>query len=292
MRSESPLVSIVIPCYNHEQFVQDSIQSVINQTYNNIELIIIDDGSKDDSVVKIQEMIQSCEERFTRFEFRSRPNKGLSGTLNEALAWCSGKYCSVIASDDQMLSEKTSFQVKYLEKNKEFSAVFGGVELIDENGLMIGIVRPSKRDLSFRNIILSNYTIMAPSQMIRMKAIKSLGTNPYPSHIKIEDWYMWLKLSETGVLKNVKETLVRYRVHDKNTMKNIKLINESRLEVLECFSSSVFYERALRLLYLINHIDEYKRLSISFLKSQDILLFSDVLFYKKFLQLIISRHRL
>lgn len=292
MKSKTPLVSIVIPCYNHESYVQDCIQSVIDQTYNDIELIIIDDGSQDDSVEKIKEMIDSCQKRFTRFEFRSRPNKGLSSTLNEALDWCSGKYYSTIASDDQMFPEKTSFQLRYLEKYQQISAVFGGVELMDKSGLTVGIVRPSKRDLSFKNIILSNYTIMAPSQMIRMKAIKSLGINPYPSHIKIEDWYMWLKLSEIGVLKNVQEILVRYRVHDKNTMKNVKLMNKSRLEVLEYFSNSIFYERAIRLLYLINYTDEHKTLSISFLKSQNIFLFTDILFYKKYLQLLLSRYKL
>ena len=96
---ENPLVSVVIPCYNHEKFVQDCIQSVIDQTYPNIELIIIDDGSKDGSVEKIQEMIVACEQRFTRFEFRHRQNKGLSATLNEALEWCNGVYLSAIASD-------------------------------------------------------------------------------------------------------------------------------------------------------------------------------------------------
>ena len=67
-QSNQPLVSVVIPCYNHENFVQDCIQSVIDQTYDNIELIIIDDGSKDNSVDKIKEMIGLCEKRFTNFE--------------------------------------------------------------------------------------------------------------------------------------------------------------------------------------------------------------------------------
>ena len=66
----TPLVTIAIPCYNHEQYVQDSIQSIIDQSYSNIELIIIDDGSKDNSVLKIQELISICTNRFSRFEFR------------------------------------------------------------------------------------------------------------------------------------------------------------------------------------------------------------------------------
>ncbi|MCD2506173.1 glycosyltransferase family A protein, partial [Staphylococcus aureus] len=74
---------------------------MIDQDYENIELIIIDDGSKDNSVIKIQEMVECCKQRFTRFEFRSRANIGLSATLNEALEWCEGEYFSALASDDQ-----------------------------------------------------------------------------------------------------------------------------------------------------------------------------------------------
>ena len=118
-QSNQPLVSVVIPCYNHEQFVQDCIQSVIDQTYQNIELIIIDDGSKDGSVEKIQEMIPACQERFIRFEFRYRPNKGLSATLNEALDWCEGIYFSALASDDYYHKDKIFFQAYYLQNNND-----------------------------------------------------------------------------------------------------------------------------------------------------------------------------
>ena len=96
---EQSLVSIIIPSYNHERFVCDSIRSVIDQSYQNIELIVIDDGSTDSSVEKIQGLIPLCEKRFIRFEFRHRPNKGLSATLNEALEWTQGEYFSSLASE-------------------------------------------------------------------------------------------------------------------------------------------------------------------------------------------------
>ena len=133
-QSNQPLVSVVIACYNHERFVQDSIQSVIDQTYQNIELIIIDDGSKDGSVKKIQEMIPTCKERFFRFEFRYRPNKGLSATLNEALVWCQGEYYSPIASDDMMLPQKIEKQINFLLKShkNKIVGIFSGYHLIDE----------------------------------------------------------------------------------------------------------------------------------------------------------------
>ncbi|HCJ6574862.1 TPA: glycosyltransferase family 2 protein, partial [Acinetobacter baumannii] len=115
--NEQPLVSIIIPCYNHANFVQDCIQSVIAQTYQNIELIIIDDGSKDETVEKIQKLVTQCTERFVKFEFRHRPNKGLSATLNEALEWCQGEYFSAIASDDMMLNDKIEIQIDFLKNS-------------------------------------------------------------------------------------------------------------------------------------------------------------------------------
>ena len=115
---KQPLVSVIIPCYNHEQFIQDCIKSIINQTYKNIELIIIDDGSKDSSVTKIQEMITLCEKRFTRFELRSRTNKGLSKTLNEAIKWSKGEYWTPCASDDFFHKNKVSAQVEFFLENR------------------------------------------------------------------------------------------------------------------------------------------------------------------------------
>ena len=127
---KNPLVSVVIPCFNHENFVQQTIQSVIDQDYKNIELIIIDDGSKDSSVEKIKSLVSVCVNRFDKFYFIHRINKGLCETLNEAIEICSGEYLCCIASDDIILNDKISYQVKYLENNSSSIGVFGGVEVI------------------------------------------------------------------------------------------------------------------------------------------------------------------
>ena len=254
MQSSQPLVSVVIPCYKHEKFVQDSIQSVIDQTYENIELIIIDDGSKDNSVVKIEEMIDLCEKRFTRFDFRSRPNKGLSSTLNEALEWCEGKYFSPIASDDQMLNYKTSIQVKYLETNNESVAVFGGVQLIDENNRKLEKLLSKARSYSFEDIIMHRHDILAPTQMIRKEAIEKVGG--YNSKLFIEDWYMWLILSRQANLFNMNEVLTLYRKHDGNSSKDFSQMHFGRFEVLNCFSDSEFYVEAVTNIKWLNTYEE------------------------------------
>lgn len=255
MRIESPLVSIVIACYNHEQFVQDSIQSVIDQTYKNIELIVIDDGSKDNSVLKIQEMIDSCKERFIRFEFRNRANVGLSATLNEALEWCRGKYYSALASDDQMLSYKTMDQVKFLEKNQDVSAVFGGVQLIDEHNIKLEKILNQMRSYSFKDILMHKHDLPAPTQMIRMEDIRKVGG--YNPDLYIEDWYMWLKLSQHSRLFYLDQVFTLYRQHGNNSSKNFEKMHHARIEILFLFKDSDFYEEALKNIQWMNATERF-----------------------------------
>ena len=253
MKKKHPLVSIVIPCYNHDKFVQDSIQSVIDQTYENIELIIIDDGSEDGSVQKIKEMIDICEQRFNRFEFRHRANMGLSATLNEALEWCEGEYFSAIASDDQMLNYKTKKQVRYLETHHEFVAVFGAVQLIDENDKKLEKLASKARSYNFEDIIMHRHNLLAPTQMIRKKAIKDVGG--YNANLFIEDWYMWLLLSREGKIFSMNEIFALYRQHDNNISKNFKKMRKGRFEVLEIFKDHDLYEKAMRNLNWVNDFE-------------------------------------
>ena len=252
-QSNPPLVSVVIPCYNHENFVQDSIQSVIDQTYQNIELIIIDDCSKDGSVEKIQEMIPACKERFVRFEFRSRPNKGLSATLNEALEWCEGEYYSAIASDDIMLPEKTKLQVEFLKENKNISAVFGGIELIDNNNVKISERVKQSKQYSFKNIILHQHDLPAPTQMIRLKTLKEMGG--YDRNIIIEDWYIWLKLSSYNDLYYIDKLLCKYRQHETNISKDLEKMHKGRVDVLDHYKNSIYYNKAYKKIKWINKVE-------------------------------------
>src|SRR5690554_2904443 len=187
MTEQQPLVSIVIPCYNHAQFVQETIQSVIDQDYENIELIIIDDGSNDSSVEVIQEMIPACEERFVRFEFRYRPNKGLCATLNEALQWCNGKYVSCLASDDLIKSFKISSQVNFLQSNEAYVGVFGGIDILHKDGSTSCTIGTSEA-YNFEQIIKHKYCLPAPTQLLCLNKVKEVGG--FREGFIIEDWVM------------------------------------------------------------------------------------------------------
>ncbi len=239
-----PLVSIVIPCYNHARFVQETIKSVIDQDYENIELIIIDDGSKDNSVEVIQEMIPACEERFKRFEFRHRPNKGLCATLNEALEWCEGEFFAPLASDDLILKYKTTLQVKYLLNNINCVGVFGGAKILKENG-DISVERPSvAKKYQFKDIILNKFPIFTGSQLLRIKAVREVGG--YSPEVLLEDFYINLKITKGGAtLDTVPGFLVCYRRHENNTTNDYELINSERLKIIESHNDNYYYKSAI-----------------------------------------------
>ena len=242
--SFEPLVTIVIPSYNHERYVVDSLKGVVSQTYKNIELIVIDDGSTDSSVSKIESMFDVCRQRFKRFEFRSRPNKGLCATLNEALEWSQGEFFSLIASDDILLENKTSVLVEVLKADNSIVAAFGGLELIDDLNHPVARVYGADKVHTFDEIIMGETVPGAPAGLMRTNALKNVGG--YPEFLSVEDWYMWLTLTNTGHrLRSIKEPVVKYRIHENNTAKKYKLMHEQRLEILSFFLQSPLYCRAV-----------------------------------------------
>lgn len=248
------LVSVVIPCYNHEDYIQDSIMSVVNQHYENIELIVIDDGSKDASVEKIKELVHICRARFKRFEFRARENIGLCATLNEAIDWCEGEYYAAIASDDILKPEKTDIQVGYLDQHPSCVAVFGSVETISGDGTLLRSSIHAPKTYKFDDIFFHRHKLPAPTQMIRLKYL--LETGGYPAGLAIEDWYMWLKLSISGAtLDNLGVVVTAYRRHAGNMSGQIGKMEKGRYEILEMFKLFSGYRRAYANAVLMAAID-------------------------------------
>ena len=229
------LVSMVIPSYNHDRYIQACINSVIEQDYPNIELIIIDDGSTDDSRCKIEELVPACTSRFVRFEFRDRLNKGLAATVDEGLAWARGQYFAYFNSDDILLPSKTSMLLRNIVDEPNVAGVFSGCELIDADGAYIRSLHPREVYLEFDDLLLSRkHLIITPSQLLRTEAVRTVGG--YPSNLFIEDWYMWLKLTDYGYrLKIIPDVLVSYRQHAGNMSKQAVKMYESRKLILDHF---------------------------------------------------------
>ena len=263
---DTPLVTIAIPCYNHAVFVQDSIRSVINQTYKNIELIIIDDGSTDQSVNKIKEILIECEQRFTRFEFRGRPNKGLCNTLNEALEWAQGDYFCVIASDDQMLPEKTSLQISSFKSDTV--GVFGGVNIINNKNEILSSRVREYSETGFEDILLNKHDLPASSQMFKTDILRQVGG--YNPNVKVEDWDLLLRMSKLNKkMVYIPQLLINYRKHDSNISSDNTFMYTEMIKILDQYVDEPKYAQALYIVkkrLLVNPMKKISKLKAFFLK--------------------------
>ena len=265
--SNDPLVTFLVPSYNHEQYVVACVRSVIEQDYPNIELIIIDDGSNDSSVRTIHRMAEACKRRFVRFEFRSRENQGLSATINEALKWSNGKYFSALASDDVLRPNKTSVLISQIEGEENVAGVFSGCEVISHSGSVVKLLRPPPAYHTFDDILFCKHGVITPSQLLRLDLVREAGG--YPKDIYIEDWYMWLALTQRGFkLKVISDPLVQYRQHASNSSKDALWMYEGRKSVLSYFKDHPGYEFVLAEVCAMAAIDfasVSKRMSSRFL---------------------------
>jgi len=210
---EMPLVSVVVPCYNHEKYVKETIESIINQTYKNIELIVIDDGSKDNSV----NIIDNLQKEYN-FTFIHRANKGLSSTLNEAISLSKGKYITVCASDDMYLYNKITTQVEFMENNPNLGMCFGKVIVFDDfsNEKFLDIPN-TKGGWIFNDLIVNNFFIPAISVLIKKEVLNKVGL--FDESLWVEDWDMWLRISNKYEVGFINEYFAYYRQHDSNSSK-------------------------------------------------------------------------
>ena len=211
-----PLVTVGVAVYNHECYVKQCIDSVLDQDYDNIELIIIDDGSPDNSL----NVIQAClEQRGSprHVYLSSRSNKGMCNTLNEIAQKSHGKYISYIGSDDYWLSNKIREQVAYLETRPECTLVHSNSSRVDSQGQFLKHMDYSGRDNSgdlFEALIKRTGGINTPSHLYRTSVFNDIGY--YDPQFRFEDTDFWLRLTKQHSVGYINATHTCYRWHDNN----------------------------------------------------------------------------
>lgn len=238
------LVTYVMPCYNQGKFVEEAIKSIIDQDYDRIELIVIDDGSTDNTSEIVSSMESVCSSRFDRFSFVSRENRGFVYSLNEGLNWANGEFFSLLASDDVLLPFKTTLMYQLLSKELDtVVAVYGGVEVIDEFGSHVRDIIPKRGYYCFEDIFLKKCPYQTPTQLIKTSALR--GINGFDSNFVSEDWIMLLNLTVSGnTIKITEDQVTKYRRHGENMSKKIELNHNYRLAVLDKFKYHLLYPRA------------------------------------------------
>jgi glycosyltransferase involved in cell wall biosynthesis len=207
----APVVSVVLPVYNAEQYIAAAVQSVLDQTFKDFEFIIIDDGSTDRST----EILQVLARKDPRIKLISRPNTGYVIALNEALAMARGEFIARMDADDICLPTRFEKQVAYLRANPDVVLLGTHVAQMDVAGLVIGPMP----DVAFGHeaineaLLRRGWPIVHPAVMMRTDAVRKVG-GYVVEYCPNEDHDLFLKLGEVGQLENLPEVLVHYRKHD------------------------------------------------------------------------------
>ncbi|MGV8049471.1 MAG: glycosyltransferase family 2 protein [Anaerolineaceae bacterium] len=210
-----PQVSVIIPSYNHEAFIEECIESVLQQTFQDFEIIITDDGSKDGTVAKI--------ERFTdpRIKlFRHSENKGACVAANNCMKHSQGQYLANLSSDDVWMPEKLEVQVDYLDSHNEIAAVFGKVVWIDEDSdpivdpefpyQHVFDVHNRSRYEWLNHFFYGGNCLCHPCSLIRRKCYDEVGWYN-PTMANLPDFDLWVRICLKYDIHILDQNLIRFR---------------------------------------------------------------------------------
>ncbi len=210
--NQTPLVSVLMSVYNSERYLGQTVNSILNQTYQNFEFIIIDDGSRDRSPAILDQYAALDQ----RIHVIHRENRGIPKTRNELLEKAQGELIAVMDSDDIALPDRLAVQVAFLQQHPDVVWVSGAFELIDERGRRLTrIPLPCSNEEIQALLVQGNTSFLHPAAMVRRSAILQVGG--YDEALPTaHDLDLWLKLSDIGQLANVPQTVVKYRIHSQS----------------------------------------------------------------------------
>ncbi|TDE04571.1 glycosyltransferase family 2 protein [Flavobacterium hiemivividum] len=200
-----PIVSVVLPVYNCENYVKQAIQSILNQTFRDFELLIIDDASTDETVKIINSYTDN------RIQLILKPlNSGYTNSLNYGIQIAKGKYIARMDGDDISMLNRFAKQVSFLEVNHEV-IVCGSWFRVIGSGKVIQL--PENADLIKSHLLRGN-CIAHPSVMIRKESLNRLSAVYDANREPAEDYDLWTRLALIGKLHNLQEVLLDYRIHN------------------------------------------------------------------------------
>lgn len=248
----TPLISVIMPCYNMEKFIASSIQSVCNQTFADWELLIVDDASTD----KTAKIVQRFQETDSRIHFAAKSmHTGIAATRNQAIGMAKGQYLAFLDADDVWHPDKLKRQFAFM-KTQNIGFSYSSYNLIDEDGNELGKTINTAGNLDYddylHNTIIGCSTVMVDTSITGQIAVPDFRTS--------EDTATWLNILKKGFLAYaLSEILVSYRIREKSASSNkIKAACDlwkvyrqqeklSLFQTLSCFCSYAYHAIKKRL---------------------------------------------
>ena len=239
--SELPLISVIVPAYNHEQYVCVALESARQQTYPNFEICIIDDGSTDATVARVSKWVEQHQNEVS-VTFLARENRGVTATLNELIDSSNGSYIATLASDDYLLPGSLWDRFNYLRENTQKKAVFGDSIVVDHDGNQIcesviadfhsGNKENYLTDGGLKREIIQHWSVAGSCVMVHRSVYERFR---YDERLMIEDRDFYLKMVSEDLLGFTENPVAAYRVHESNVShkgKNELLVSTSKFKSL------------------------------------------------------------
>lgn len=243
------MVSVVVPCYNCEKYIEETINSILNQTFSNFEILAVDDLSTDNTA-HILEKLRKMDKRIKYFKLTKKG--GATGARNKALREAKGKYIAFLDGDDLWKPQKLEKQIKFMEDNNIYFS-YTNYEKIDENGVPLNILRVSPPKINYFRMKLGDsvgcLTVMYNQEKVGMLQLNDLK--------KRNDFALWIKALEkvdVGYLLN--ENLASYRVTSNSVSRNVSKIKLLKFHYT-LFRKSQNYNILTSCFYTISNVFVY-----------------------------------
>ena len=221
-----PAISIIIPSYNHSRFIEQAVRSVLDQSYDDLELIVIDDGSQDDSLARLTAFTDE------RLRIIAQENRGAHAAINRGLAESQGRYLGILNSDDVYAPRRLEQMIPILEENPAIGLLSSYIEVIDGAGKALGVKRgyanlepwplPYLTE-SFRGgsdgrsaLLTENYLATTSNFLFRRTWYEAVGE--FLPLRYTHDWDFALRMACVAAIEVVPEPLLQYRIHGNNTI--------------------------------------------------------------------------
>lgn len=231
MSNDLGLVSVIMPVYNGKAYIKEAIESVLSQTYQNIELLIINDGSTDNS----ENIIKQHND--LRIRYFVQENKGVSAARNLGLRYMKGQYFCFLDADDILTNHSLRARLKIFEENSHIFFVDGRVEKREENfEALKEVYLPTYKGDPFPELIrLSNSCFFGPSWMIKRDKKKQYQFRTDVTHA--EDLLFYISIADKGMYSFTEETILLYRIRHNSAMTDLKGLENGYREVYRTVSS-------------------------------------------------------
>ncbi|MDR0462750.1 MAG: glycosyltransferase [Pseudomonadales bacterium] len=231
----SPLVSVIIPAYDAEQYIDVAIESILKQTYPNFELILINDGSRDTTLKKMN----AWKRKDRRIKIINNiKNLGVATACNLGIKTATGKYLARLDADDWSYPNRIAKQVTYLEKHPKVVLLGSAMEICDHNLRSVDMRHYPRTDQLIRKRIFSFNPFCSSSVMMKTDILKQV--DGYDSaHIVCEDYDLYFRLGMIGRLANLANVLVKHRtISNSLTHRKIKKMAEQTIKIANKYTSA------------------------------------------------------